>query len=321
MHTVKQTISLKSPRHWQEMGFPRWHRHTLGRPREWGKRYRNRPLCPVVMPSSQTVDGPSLHVWSLVRKGDSFSKLVQPFWLILWIDSLPQESKKFFFNILFKTTTFLSIVLMIWVSKEPSLSDILIHTPVSTRADQNGSDWRRDWVLLSIGKNAVLFLGWKKGFKYSAAWCKELTGWKRPWLWRGLRAGGEGGDRGWDGWMASPTQWTCVWANSRRQWRTGKAGVLQSMGSQRVRHNWAAEQQQQHPTWFEVTEYVPLIVLDSPHLCWFGSSSDQSRVWIMIVWAPFLGNNVLRRDKRVVFLLHLRCNFLGYFNISFSDLR
>ena len=51
------------------------------------------------------------------------------------------------------------------------------------------------------------------------------------------------GDRGWDGWMASPTQWTGVWANSERWWRTGKPGVLQSMGSWRVRHNFVTEQQ------------------------------------------------------------------------------
>ena len=63
----------------------------------------------------------------------------------------------------------------------------------------------------------------------------------RPWCWERLRAGGEGDDREWDGWMASPTQWTWVWANSRGQWRTGKPGVLQSMGSQRVGHNWATE--------------------------------------------------------------------------------
>ena len=56
-----------------------------------------------------------------------------------------------------------------------------------------------------------------------------------------LKAGGEGGDRGWDGWMASPTQWTWLWVSSRSWWWTGKHGVLQSMGSQRVRHNWATE--------------------------------------------------------------------------------
>ena len=63
-----------------------------------------------------------------------------------------------------------------------------------------------------------------------------------------MLAGGEGGDRRWDGWMASSTQWTWVWASSRRWWRTGKSSVLQSMGSQRVRHNWATEQQQQRRT-------------------------------------------------------------------------
>ena len=71
------------------------------------------------------------------------------------------------------------------------------------------------------------------------------TLWKRPWCWKKLRAIGEVGDRGWDGWMASLTHWTWVWANSGRQWRTEKPGVLQFMGSQRVRHNLATEQQQQ----------------------------------------------------------------------------
>ena len=48
-------------------------------------------------------------------------------------------------------------------------------------------------------------------------------------------------NRGWDGWMASPTQWTWVWVISRNFWWTGKPGVLQSMGSQRVKHGWATE--------------------------------------------------------------------------------
>ena len=67
--------------------------------------------------------------------------------------------------------------------------------------------------------------------------------WKRPWCWGRLRAGEEGNHRGRDGWMALSTQWTWVWANSRRWWRTGKPGMLQWMGSQRVRHDWANEQQ------------------------------------------------------------------------------
>ena len=66
---------------------------------------------------------------------------------------------------------------------------------------------------------------WSWSSNTLATWYKELTHWKRPWCWEGLKAGGEGDDRGWDGWMASPIQWTWVWANSRRWWRTGKPGV------------------------------------------------------------------------------------------------
>ena len=57
----------------------------------------------------------------------------------------------------------------------------------------------------------------------------------------GKRAGGEGDDRRWDGWMASPTQWTWVWVDSGSWWWTGRPGVLQSIGSQKVRHDWATE--------------------------------------------------------------------------------
>ena len=67
------------------------------------------------------------------------------------------------------------------------------------------------------------------------------TYWKRPTCWEWLKAGGEGDDRGWHGWMASPTQWTWVWASSKRWWWTGKTGVMQSTGLQRVGHDWATE--------------------------------------------------------------------------------
>ena len=63
----------------------------------------------------------------------------------------------------------------------------------------------------------------------------------RPWCWEGFGAGGEGDDRGWDGWMASPTRWTWVWVNSGSWWGTGRPGVLRFMGSQRVGHDWATE--------------------------------------------------------------------------------
>ena len=82
---------------------------------------------------------------------------------------------------------------------------------------------------------------WSWNSNTLATWCEELTHWKRPWCWERLRAGGKGGDRGWDGWMASPTQWTWVWVDSG-SWRwTGRPGVLWFMGSQRVGRDWATE--------------------------------------------------------------------------------
>ena len=79
-------------------------------------------------------------------------------------------------------------------------------------------------------------------------WPPDLTHLKRPWCWERLRAGGEGDDRGWDGWMASPTQWTWVWVDSGNSWWTGMPGVLRFMGSQRVRHVWVTELNWTEPT-------------------------------------------------------------------------
>ena len=94
-------------------------------------------------------------------------------------------------------------------------------------------------------KNNGLYLGFlsllSQTVHSSPTWCEELTYLKRPWCWERLRAGGEGDDRGWDGWMASPTQWTWVWMHSRSWWWTGRPGVLCFMGSQRVRHDWVTE--------------------------------------------------------------------------------
>ena len=64
---------------------------------------------------------------------------------------------------------------------------------------------------------------------------------EKTWCWARLRAGEKGGNRGWDGWMASPTWWMRVWVNSRSWWWTGRPGGLQFMGSQRVGHDWATE--------------------------------------------------------------------------------
>ena len=88
--------------------------------------------------------------------------------------------------------------------------------PVHPQGDQSLNIHWKDWC-------------WSWNSNTLATWWEELTHWKRPWCWEGLKAGGEGDDRGWDGWMASPTQRTWVWASSRSWWRTQKPGVLQSM--------------------------------------------------------------------------------------------
>ena len=82
---------------------------------------------------------------------------------------------------------------------------------------------------------------WSWNSNTLATWREELTHLKRSWCWERLTAGGEGDNRGWDGWMASPTQWRWVWVNSVSWWWTGRLGMLWSMGSQRVGHDWVTE--------------------------------------------------------------------------------
>ena len=85
--------------------------------------------------------------------------------------------------------------------------------------------------------------GWilKLKLQYFGYWCEELTHWKRPWCWKRLKTKRKEGGRGWDGWMASLTWWTWVWVNSGTWWWTGRLGMLQSMESQRVGHDWMTE--------------------------------------------------------------------------------
>ena len=78
----------------------------------------------------------------------------------------------------------------------------------------------------------------KLKLQYFGHLMRRTAHWKRPWCWERLKAGGEGDDRGWNGWMASPTQWTWVWASSGSRWCTGKPSIVQSMGLQRVGHDW-----------------------------------------------------------------------------------
>ena len=127
------------------------------------------------------------------------------------------------------------------------------------RTDRNMPDfelwcWRRllrvPWTARrsnqSTLKESVLNIWWKD---WCRSWnsntlatsCEELPHLKRPWCRERLKMGGEGINRGWDGWMASPTQWTWVWVNSGSWWWTGRPGVLKSTVPQRVRHDWGTE--------------------------------------------------------------------------------
>ena len=99
--------------------------------------------------------------------------------------------------------------------------------PVHPKGNQSCIHWM-DWI-------------WSWNSNTLDTWCEELTHWKKPWCWQRLKVGEEGDDRGWDGWMASPTQWTWVWVSSGSRWWTVRPGVLHSMGSQRAGHDWATE--------------------------------------------------------------------------------
>ena len=101
-------------------------------------------------------------------------------------------------------------------------------------------------LLCHLVRKSVLNIHWKDwcwswNSNTLATWCEELTHLKRPWCWDWLMVGGEAGNQGWDGWMASPAQWTWIWVSSGSWWWTGRPGVLQSMGMQRVRHDWVTE--------------------------------------------------------------------------------
>ena len=106
-------------------------------------------------------------------------------------------------------------------------------------------------------RKSVLNIHWKDwcwswNSNTLVTWCEELTPWKRPWCWERLKAGEKGDNRGWNGWMASLTWWTWVWASSG-SWRwTGRCGVLWFMVSQRVRHDWMTELNWQYKIHVEV---------------------------------------------------------------------
>ena len=119
---------------------------------------------------------------------------------------------------------------------------------------------------------------WSWNSNTLATWCEGLTHLKRPWCWERLKTG-EGDDRGWDGWMASPTQWTWVWVNSGSWWWIWRPDVLRFMGSQRVGHDWAIEL-----NWIK----WPMISLICSHVCMQGTCSSSLQTQIHPFTQPLI---------------------------------
>ena len=113
----------------------------------------------------------------------------------------------------------------------------MLESPLDCKIKAVNPKVNQPWTFIGTESEGMML---KLKLQYFGHLCEEPTHWKRPWYWERLRAG-EGGNRGWDGWMALSTQRTWIWANSGRWWGTGKPGMLQSMGSQRAAHYWASE--------------------------------------------------------------------------------
>ena len=148
--------------------------------------------------------------------------------------------------------------------------------------------WLEAWFIACITQLCLIDLN------VLATSCKVLTHWKRLWCWEGLGAGGEGDDRGWDGWMASLTQWTWVWVNSGSWWWIGRPGVLRFMGSQRVGHdsvtelNWKLKIMIQVMWAAACIKYFNLKTGLIHTLCWLSLTTDSVNIcWVTLI--PFLG--------------------------------
>ena len=110
-------------------------------------------------------------------------------------------------------------------------------------------------------------------------WWGDLTHLKRPWCWQRLKVGGEGNDRGWDGWMSSPTQRTWVWVNSRSWWWTGRSGVLQSMVLQRVGRDWVTELFTDHTSFKSVLLVFSGTLQQKYFLNWWNTQLSDCFTW------------------------------------------
>ena len=154
----------------------------------------------------------------------------------------------------------------------------------------------------------------------------ELTHLKRPWCWERLKVGGEGNDRGWDGWMASWTQWMWVWVNSGSWWWTGRPDMLQSMGSQRVRHDWVTEL---NWTWCEKVVQFDYFAYSDPVFPTFTKETVFShymllpllfRLTDLVSMGSFLGFLFFSIDFCVCFYANIYCfDYYSFFNIVWNQ--
>ena len=166
------------------------------------------------------------------------------------------------------------------------IDDLGVHALICTpkEGDPTSPFWRR----------SVLSVHWKDwcwswNSNTLATWCEELTHLKNPWFWERLRAGGEGDNRGWDGWMASLTQWRWVWVNSKSWWWTGRPGMLRSMGSQRTGHDWATEL-----NWTELKSKI------TNSQSWTASlyTDVAQMAWVWLTWSR-ISVDYLSKGKRL----------------------
>ena len=103
---------------------------------------------------------------------------------------------------------------------------------------------------------------------------KSWLFWKDPYAGKDWNQEETGDDRWWDGWMASLPQWTWVWVNSRSWWWTGRPGVLQFMGFQRVGHDWDTEVNWSELIWLPSGSWVV-------EALWQGSQEFEGFFWSM----------------------------------------
>ena len=131
----------------------------------------------------------------------------------------------------------------------------------------------------------------------------------KDWCWEGLGAGGEGDDRGWDGWMALLTCWMRVWVNSGSWWWTGKPGVLQFMGSQGVRHDWATELNCDSSAHYSVSSSVHQGVI-----IFVAGTMKSWPILLLLVASPGVGpSNLSLKAFPLVCLVNGKCSFINPF--------